>query len=80
MIPVAAITTVRSKLGTFKLVQKIDSVEVSGGYSSDRGTWSLSAGTGVYAGLTGGGKLAAVGIPGGDGNNLIRHEGFVSKG
>jgi hypothetical protein len=78
--PVAAVTTVKSKLGTFKLVQKIDSVDVSGGYSSDRGTWSLSGGTGAYAGLTGSGKLAAVGIPGGDGNNLIRHEGFVGKG
>ncbi len=70
----------KSKLGTFKLVQKIDSVELSSGYSSDRGTWSLAAGTGAYAGLTGTGKLAAVGFPGGEGNVNMRLEGFVSKG
>ena len=77
--PVLVVTRATSKLGTFKLSQKIESVDVGGGYSSDRGTWSVSAGTGVYAGLTGSGRLAAVGLPGGAGQNSMRLEGFITS-
>ena len=77
--PVVAVTTATSKLGTFKLSQKIDSVDVGAGYSSDRGTWVMSNGTGVYAGVTGSGSFAAVGLPGGAGLNRIRQEGFITK-
>ena len=79
VVPVIAVSTMTSKLGTFKLTQTIYSVELSGGYSSDRGTWKFSAGTGAYAGYTGSGSFAAVGIPGGAGLNIIRQEGFMTK-
>ena len=78
--PVLVVTTTTSKVGTFKLSQKMESVDVGGGYSSDRGTWSLRAGTGVYAGLTGSGRLAAVGLPGGAGQNSMRLEGVITSG
>jgi hypothetical protein len=80
VIPVLAVTTTTSKLGGFTLSQKIESVEVGGGYSSDRGTWALKAGTGKYAGVTGSGRVAAVGFPGGVGQISMRHEGFVTTG
>ena len=76
--PVIAVSTMTSKLGTFKLTQKIDGFEVSEGYSSDRGTWSIRAGTGVYAGVTGSGRLGVVGLS--TGQELIRQEGFIHKG
>jgi len=79
VVPIVAVSTLTSKLGTLKLSQSVFSVELSGGYSSDRGTWKITAGTGEYAGVTGSGSFAAVGLPGGAGQVLIRQEGFITK-
>jgi hypothetical protein len=77
--PIVAVSTLTSKLGTLKLSQSVFSVDLSDGYSSDRGTWKIAAGTGEYAGVTGSGSFAAVGLPGGAGQVLMRQEGFISK-
>ena len=77
--PVVAVVTAKSKRGTFKLSQKITSVALSCGYSSDRGTWTIGGGTGAYAGVTGSGSLAAVTFPG---VGLVnqQNEGYVRTG
>jgi hypothetical protein len=61
--------------GSFRLTGQIEHVPIDGGYYVDTGTWSLSAGTGVYAGLGGGGRYAAVVLP--SNRILLRAEGFV---
>ena len=63
------------KLGTFRLTAHIEHVPIVGGYYVDSGTWSLSAGTGVYVGVSGGGRFVAVVLP--SGRLLSRQEGFV---
>ena len=75
---VTATTTAKSKLGSFRLSQRIDSVDVGGGYASDRVTWTLSAGTGAYKGLSGKGVTASIAFPGA-GQINIRREGTVSR-
>ena len=61
--------------GTVRLTAQIEHVPIVGGYYVDSGTWNLSAGTGAYAGLSGGGRFEAVVLP--SGRILARNEGFT---
>ena len=61
--------------GSFRLTAQIEHVPITGGYYADSGEWSLSAGTGVYASVSGGGRFAAVVLP--SGRILGRSEGFI---
>ena len=63
--------------GSFRVTGQIEHVPIVGGYFVDTGTWRLSAGTGVYVGLSGGGRYAAVVLP--SNRILFRAEGFVRK-
>jgi len=77
--PVIVVTTAKSNQGSFRLKQTIESVDVGDGYSSDRGTWVISGGTGLYEGVKGSGRFAGVSLPGGSGIVNIRQEGYVTK-
>ena len=46
--------------GTLKLHNRIEWIDVPGGLGVFTGTWKVVGGTGVYAGLSGGGRLAGV--------------------
>ena len=65
------------KNGTFRLTQRVESVDAGRGWTADTGTWSFAKGTGAYAGVTGGGGFAAAGPP--TGILVAREEGYVSK-
>lgn len=64
------------KRGTLVLSQKLVSTDVGSRYSADVGTWKLVSGTGTYKSLTGGGRFAAVGLPGG--TLLSSQEGWLT--
>ena len=66
------------KRGTFDTHQTLVSTDVGSRYSADIGTWKLMKGTGAYKGVTGGGRFAAVGLPGG--TVIINQEGWVTVG
>ena len=65
--------------GSWRLLTPLGSASLpdgqQDGYYVDSGTWSLSAGTGVYVGVSGGGRFVAVVLP--SGRLLSRQEGFV---
>ena len=61
--------------GSFRLTGPIEHVPIVGGYYVDTGTWALSAGTGVYARVSGSGRFAAVVLP--SNRILFRAEGFI---
>jgi hypothetical protein len=68
--------TVKGKGGTLTIRLQVDFVSAGNRYQVGTGTWSIVRGTGVYAGLTGGGRSALVNPPGKFG--FARHEGFVT--
>jgi hypothetical protein len=51
--------------GTLKLRNRIRWIDVPGGLGIFTGTWKVVGGTGVYAGLSGGGRVAGVQTAGG---------------
>lgn len=61
--------------GSFRVTQQIEHVPIVGGYYVDTGEWAFSAGTGVYAGVSGSGRFVAVVLP--SSRILIRQEGFI---
>jgi hypothetical protein len=71
--------TLTGKGGTLTLSQRVDSTDVwvGSGYSADVGTWKLTAATGAYSGLEGGGRFAGVGVL--RGTVFVRQEGWVSR-
>jgi hypothetical protein len=68
--------TFTGKQGTIKVSQQIEWVNIPDGYSISTGTWKVVGGTGAYAGLSGGGRHAGVGLPGGI--TKFREDGLVS--
>ncbi|MFO7572626.1 MAG: hypothetical protein R6W48_08525 [Gaiellaceae bacterium] len=52
-------------------------LSVPGGYALLTGTWTVSRGTGAYARLTGGGRIAGITFPAGDAK--WRREGFLES-
>lgn len=58
------VTTCKGKRGSFVFRARMEHVHVEG-YSVATGTWKVVRGTGAYAGVTGGGRVATVVPPAG---------------
>lgn len=61
--------------GTVKLHNRIEWINVPGGLGVFTGTWKIVGGTGVYAGLSGGGRV--VGVQTGEGYARAQLFGFL---
>ena len=69
--------TLVGKRGTLVLRNRQEYLDVPGGYALFTGTWKVVRGTGDYARLSGGGRVAGVLFPNGDGGRWQR-EGLLS--
>jgi hypothetical protein len=67
--------TLTGKQGTLVTRNLIGWIDVPDGYSLFTGTWKVIHATGAYAGLTGGGNGAGVGLP--NGNSEATYVGFL---
>lgn len=70
------VETFNGKRGVLRVPNSITTTDAGHGFQAGVGTWSITDGTGVYAGLRGGGRQSAVGTPSGTG--VTRYEGYVS--
>lgn len=68
--------TLTGKLGTIVGRNKMGFVDLPDGWAVFTGTWKVIRGTGAYAGLSGGGRVAGVQFA--NGNTKAQHEGFLS--
>jgi hypothetical protein len=66
------------KRGSFSIAVRLKSRSAGGGYTADVGSWSFEQGTRAYAGLIGGGGIAAVTLP--NSQLRVRREGIVRAG
>ena len=57
--------TLTGKRGTLVARNRVEWIDVPDGYAVFTGTWKVVRGTGDYAGLSGGGRGAGVGLPNG---------------
>ncbi len=71
------VTEFTGKRGMFALRQRFDVVSAGHSHMVATGTWKVAVGTGVYAGLTGHGRLGAVITAGGAA--LTQLEGYFSS-
>ena len=67
--------TLVGKRGTLEVRNRTEWLDVSGGYQLFTGTWTVVRGTGAYAGLAGGGRVAGIKFPNGDAR--WRREGLL---
>ena len=67
--------TLVGKRGTLVVRNRIEWLDVAGGYALFTGTWKVVSGTGDYAGLAGGGRVAGITLP--NGVARWRREGFL---
>jgi hypothetical protein len=79
VIVYTATVTLAGKRGTLVTRERIDDVAAGSGYRVGTGVWSplTPRGTGQYAGLTGGGRVAYVLTP--QSGPFPRWEGFVTR-
>jgi hypothetical protein len=68
--------TLTGKQGTLVTRNLIGWIDVPDGYSLFTGTWKVIHATGAYAGLTGGGNGAGVGLP--NGSSEAAYVGFLT--
>jgi hypothetical protein len=68
--------TLRGKRGTLVLRNRIEFFEIPDGDAIFTGTWKVIRGTGVYAGITGGGHGGGVQLAGGDAKAM--YDGFLT--
>jgi hypothetical protein len=67
--------TVTGKNGALVAKNRMEWLKVSGGYHLFTGTWHVVRGTGAYAGLAGGGRVAGITLPSGE--TKWRREGVI---
>ena len=67
--------TVTGKNGALVAKNRMEWLKVSGGYYLFTGTWNVVRGTGTYAGLAGGGRVAGITLPSGE--TKWRREGVI---
>jgi hypothetical protein len=67
--------TLVGKHGTLEAKNRMEWLAVPGGYLLFTGTWKVVRGTGAYAGLAGGGRVAGITLPGGE--TKWRREGVI---
>jgi hypothetical protein len=75
--PVVFTEALTGKNGTLTIVGRVESASAGNSFLADNGTWTLTSGTGAYAGYTGGGGVALVMTP--NGRLFYRVEGYVNK-
>jgi hypothetical protein len=68
--------TFTGKLGTITGRNQMEFADLPDGWAVFTGTWKVIRGTGAYAGLSGGGRVAGVSLA--NGNTKARFEGFLS--
>jgi len=68
--------TLTGRLGTIEGRNQIGWVDVPDGWAVFTGTWKVIRGTGAYAGLSGGGRVAGVQLA--NGNTKVQFQGFLS--
>lgn len=78
VLPIVGSDKMTGKRGTLVISQSLVSTGVGRRYTADIGTWKVVSGTGAYEGMTGGGRFAGVGLPGG--KVIINQEGWVTVG
>jgi hypothetical protein len=61
--------------GTLVASNRMEFLDIRGGYSVFTGTWKVIRGTGDYAQLSGGGRVAGIGLP--NGTTKWQREGFL---
>ena len=67
--------TLVGKHGTLEAKNRMEWLVVPDGYQLFTGTWKIVRGTGAYAGLAGGGRVAGITVPGGE--TKWRREGVI---
>jgi len=67
--------TLAGRRGTLVTSNRVEWLDVPGGYQLFTGTWKVIRGTGDYARLAGGGRVAGIQLPNGDIN--WRREGLL---
>ena len=69
--------TFTGKLGTIEGRNQVGFVDLPDGWAVFTGTWKVIRGTGAYAGLSGGGRVAGVSLA--NGNTKAQFEGLLSS-
>jgi hypothetical protein len=72
------ISTCKGKRGSFVMRVRIEHVEPGNGFHIGTGTWRFVRGTGAYAGMTGGGRVANAWVDFGSRALSERRDGFLS--
>lgn len=67
--------TLVGKHGTLVASNRMEFLDIRGGYSVITGAWKVIRGTGDYAQLSGGGRIAGIGLP--NGTTKWQREGFL---
>jgi hypothetical protein len=72
------VTTCKGKRGTFVLRVRIEHIDAGNGFHIGTGTWRFVRGTGAYAGITGGGRVANAWVDHGSRALSERYDGFLT--
>jgi hypothetical protein len=71
------VTTCKGKRGSFVLRVRIEHIDAGNGFHIGTGTWRFVRGTGAYAGITGGGRVANAWVDRGSRALSERRDGFL---
>jgi hypothetical protein len=72
------VTTAQGKLGSFVIRARIEQIDAGNGFHVGTGTWTFVRGTGKYADITGGGRVANAWVEGGSRPWTERRDGFLT--
>ncbi len=72
------VTTCKGKRGSFVLRVRIEHIGAGNGFHIGTGTWRFVRGTGAYAGITGGGRVANAWVDSGSRALSERRDGFLT--
>ena len=72
------VTTCKGKRGSFVLRVRIEHIDAGNGFNIGTGTWRFVRGTGAYAGITGGGRVANAWVDSGSRALSERRDGFLT--
>jgi hypothetical protein len=72
------VTTCDGKRGSFVLRVRIEHIDAGSGFHIGTGTWKFVRGTGAYAGVTGGGRVANAWLDHGSLALSERRDGFLT--
>jgi hypothetical protein len=72
------ISTCKGKRGSFVMRVRIEHVDAGNGFHIGTGTWRFVRGTGAYAGITGGGRVANAWVDFGSQALSERRDGFLT--